>query len=864
MRRTKRSEDDFGAELQAHLDLEIERLTAEGASPEEARAQARRALGNLTRARERFHESQQVRWAEDLWRDLRSATRALAGSPAFTIVTIVTLGLGTAVSAAMFSVIDHVLLRPLPYQDSDRLVWVWSTSPQQDSTQHVSYPDLLDWRARSRTLEDFVGFGGLEPILTGRTDPERLVALLFSGDLFGTLRVAPLAGTAPRDAGDGAVAISYGLWQRVFGADPNVLGRPITLSGTSYTVGAIMPRRFRFPVNGRAIDVWIPLARFNPALADKRDARLIEVLARLKPGVTLGQAQADMSALAAGLSTAHPDTNEGVGVRVVSAVAQVTGTVSGTLWLLFAAAGCVLAVMGVNVASLVLARHTARRQELMLRAALGASRLRIGRCLLTESLALWAAGGLAGALLATAGMPALAWLLPPDLPRAGEIQMDAGIFGVVMLASLLAGAVFGLIPAWRASDVHPTTSLREALVRPAGRPGRERLGNLMVVAQIAAAVVLVTTAALLLNSFVRLRRPDPEFDPHHVLTFEVNWPSPRYTPAQAAQNFRELRARLLDIPGVVAASVGLQLPDRGAPPVNDDRPVVEAEGNPDARQRTAIVEIQSGYFEALGIPLRAGREFDDRDGREGRPVAIVNESLARTYWPDEDAIGRRVIADSWTLSGRRTLEVVGVAADVTYGGMGAGAQPRVYVPLAQHPYASRMVVRTAGDPLGLVGAIRAAVRRIDDAQPVYDIETLEERIAGSLAQDRVNASLLTVFAVLALAVAASGLYGLLSYVVSRRTRDIGIRMALGASRAQLLGDVARRSALLTVSGLALGLIASLSLARVTRGLLYGVEPTDLWTHLSVCGCLAGVAVLATYVPARRAARVDPVVALGAE
>jgi putative ABC transport system permease protein len=801
---------------------------------------------------------------------MRHAIRAFVRQPGFSAIAIITIALGIGGNTAMFSVVDAVLLRPLPYADSERLVWVWTTDRTKDLRQFTSFPDFLDWRSQTQTLEHLAGWGGIQVILSGEGEPERLQAAATMGDLFTLLGVKPVLGTAVRDESassqDRKVVLSHGLWQRRFGSDPNVLNRAITLSGQTYDIAAVMPADFQFPIQATPVDVWVMLAsgQFNPALQQRRNARLIEVMGRLKPNVTLDQAQAEMDVIAANLRNRYPESNNNIGIRIVPGKEHIAGGVSRTLLILFGAVGCVLLIACVNVGNLLLARGAVRRREIAVRAALGAGRSRIARHLLTESLLLAAAGGIIGSLLAVWGVDALAGLVPGDLPRGNAITVDGRALGFTAMVSLLTGLLFGLAPAWHASKVDLVVSLHEAgRTASESRTGR-RLRDLLVVAEIALALVLLAGAALFMNSFWRLNSTDPGFDPKNVLTFEVNWPSPKYSVPRGGQAFRELQTRLQAIPGVRAASVGMQLPERGAPILDRVLPSFEVEGRPvvpDERPRTSVVITQPGYFLATGIPLIRGRDFRDDDKPGAANVTIINESLARVYFSNEDPIGKRLTLDSWTFFGQRTQEIIAVAGDVKHQGLG-DIQPLVYLPLSQAPRSvSHMVVKTDGDPLNVISAVRAAVRSMDTDQPIYDIQTLEARIGQSVARDRFSALLLGIFSSLALILAAVGLYGIVSYVIAQRTREMAIRMALGADRRDVLKLVIGQGMKPTITGIVIGIPAALALTRVIENQLFGVTPSDPASYIVVTVLLVVVALLACWIPARRATKVDTMTAL---
>jgi len=808
-----------------------------------------------------------VSFFDSLSHDFRYAWRALATHARFTILVAITLALTIGASTTVFSIANSVLLRPLPYADSSRLVWLKTVRDQSALQQRASYPDFRDWREQTQTL-DLVGHGGLEMVLTGAGEPERLRAQLFVGDLFSLLGVAPALGSAVRndDAGP-TVVLSHALWQRTFGADSGVIGKAITLDdGTQYTVAAVMPAGFEYPIRSTTrVDLWVSLARFNPALAANRNARLIDVLGRLRPGVSLAEAQADLDVIAASLGAQYPDTNRGLGVRLVPALEEATGGVARGLALLCAAVGALLLVGCVNVASLWLARTIAREKELATRAALGAARSRIARQLMLESVLLAGLGGVGGMLLAYWGIRASRSVLAGIFPRADEVAVGADVFGIALALSLASGLLFGLVPALGAARAASSGALNESTRGSSHGPRGRRSFGALVFAEMALATVLLAGGSLFIHSLLKLDRSESGFDPRNVLTFELTWPGSYRDPSDV---FGRLRARLLEIPGVLAASTGLQLPDRGEALLDDTAPFAQIEGRPmpaGERPRVSSLTVQPGYFRALGIPLVGGRDFGDDDRAGAARVALVNRSFAQAYLGGENPLGLGVRLDSWTLGGENAAEIVGVVADVRHEGLRADAEPMVYLPFAQWPkWTSPLVVKTQGDPLALVPAIREAVRAIDASLPVDNIATLEQRLAASLAQDRFRAGLLAAFSALAVVLAAVGLFAVLSYTTARRVREIGIRMALGARGVDVRRAVIADGLWPVAGGIALGVVGAMLLFRLVDSLLFEVATTDPGTLAVTIALMLAVAALACALPARRAARIDPAAALRGE
>lgn len=794
----------------------------------------------------------------------RHAMRAFRANPGLAAMAVVMLALGIGASTAMFSVVDAVLLRPLPYADSDRLVWVWSIDARRSLQQWVSFPDFLDWRERTRTLDYMSGWGAYELTLSG-PEPRRVRAGLVSDDFFALVGASALLGTTDA-AGEQRVVLSHGFWQRSFGGDPALIGRGVTLSGRLYTVTGVMPPEFRFPIQFPA-DLWMVVRndQFNPALRNRRDARLIEVMGRLRPGITVEQAQADMAAIAGNLRSEYPVTNVDMGVRVVPALEQVTGRFANVLWVLFGAVGCVLAIACANVANVLMAGAVRRRPELALRMALGAGRRQIVRQLTIECLPLVAAGGGLGCVLSVWILQILVSVAPADLPRADGIGVDVRVLAFAVAASLMSLLMVALAPAWRASNPAAGSVLQFGLATASpGRRSRRVLDGLVIV-QMAAAMILLAGAALLVNSFMRLSQDDSGYDPRNVLTFRLDWPTPLYGPVRAAQTFQKLQERLEALPGVQTASIGLQLPDRGEPMLDRDLPFVRVDGRATVRSqrlRTAVLTVQPRYFRTLGIPLVSGRDFDGDDRPGSRPVVIINQSLARASFGDEDPLGHQLRLDGWSFLGERSAEIIGVAGDVKHRHLGADATPLVYLPLTQNPVTSASVVmKTSGDPLRLAGPVRDAVRSMDPDQPIDDVQTLEQRLALSLAQDRFSAWVLGLFAAAALVLAVGGLYAVLSYIVEQRMQELGIRVALGARTRDVLGLVLRDGLRTMGVGIAAGVGGGLAVSRVIERLLFGVSATDPFTFAVAALVLGAAGLLACWTPVRRATTVDPITVL---
>ncbi|MCI0488713.1 MAG: ABC transporter permease [Blastocatellia bacterium] len=806
---------------------------------------------------------------QTLLHDLRYGVRLLLKKPVFTIVIILTLALGIGANTAIFSVINTVLLEPLPYPDPDRLVMVWEKILPSGENNTVAPPNFVDWREQNRSFADMASYVTLPVDLTGAGEPEKIEGLAVTDNFFQVLGAQPFLGSTfqPGEVKPGSlniVIMSYGLWQRRFGGDPNILGQPITINGYPVPVGAVMPPAFQFPTS--EIDLWVPTVMARKTSASRVAAHYLQVIARLNPGVTHSRAQADMDAISARLQEQYPDTNRYIGSRVTALHEQLSGNARPALLLLFAAAGFVLLIACANVANLLLARAAARQKEMAVRVALGAGRLRLIRQLLTESLLLAFSGGAAGLLLALWGIPFLVSFIPNNLILIGTVEIDFTVLGFTLAISLLTGVFFGLMPALQAGRVNINEALKEG-GRDNSIGGRDRLRSLLVVAEVALALVLLVGAGLLIKSFIRLNRVDPGFEPGNLLTMEVAPPYSKYPDTtRRAAFYDELLQRVEALPGVEAAGVITTLPlkpQRGTTTAITGglatmtfiteqplKPIIY----------TAVPRnISPGYFRAMGIPVLKGRPFNAQDREDSPGVVIISESMARRSWPGEEAVGKRmkmgIAANPW-------LTVVGVVKDVRLS-LNEAPHPHVYVHYGQTAvFGPRdLVVRTRSDAASLTPAVRREVWAIDKDLPVSGISTMSQILPASLARERFNMLLLAVFALLALALAAVGIYGVMSYTVTQHTREIGIRMALGAQTRDVLKLIVGQGMVLTFVGLLIGLGAAFALTRLMSGLLYGVSATDPLTFTLIALLLAGVALMACYVPARRATRVDPMAAL---
>jgi putative ABC transport system permease protein len=797
----------------------------------------------------------------DLWRDLRFGFRALVKNKAFTGVVVLTLALGIGANSLIFSVINTVLLRPLSYQDPDGLIVVWEHNvPRARDRNIVSPANFLQWRDQNKVFEQLAAFQDVRLNLTGVGDPEELPVQRITANLFPMLGVAASPGrnfTNDEDspAAERVAILSHRLWQRRFNGDPQVIGKPLALNNESYTVVGIMPAEFEF--FNPEIEVWVPL-KFA---ADARNARgrSLNVLARLKPGITLEQARGDMTGIAARLAQEFPDRNKGWTVNLIPLREQFVGNFRLALLVLLGAVGCVLLIACANVANLLLARTAARRREISVRLALGATRGRIVRQLLTESLLLSFIGGGLGLLLAFVGGDLLAALLPKTMPHVQKIGINWPVLGFTLLISLLTGVIFGLAPAFYASKGDVNESLKDG-VRGSTAGGGRRLRSVLLVFEVALALILLIGAGLLFKSFMKLQDVKPGFNPENVLTVRITLPQTGY-----AENdrqiafFDQLLERVSALPGVQSAGTNSFLPLGGI--ATSTSFTIEGRPQPEGAEEPVadIRSISPKYLETMGITLLKGRGITAQDTEKSPKVAIINETMARRIFPNEDPLGKRVSL-SW--SSPMIGEIVGVAEDVREQGLDVPTRPMIYWSYPQFTSPTmNLVVRTTLEPSNLVASIRSEILRIDKNQPASRIVSMEQLLSESVAQPRFRTVLLALFAVVALILATVGIYSLISYGVAQRTGEIGVRMALGALPRDILKMVIGQGMLLVLIGIAIGLAAAYGMTRIMSSLLYGVEATDPVIFVSIATLLVVVALSACYLPARKALRVDPMEAL---
>jgi putative ABC transport system permease protein len=867
-------EAEIVEELAQHLEDDYERAISSGATEAEAKRVAltglndKRLSNEIQRSKKPFREpllpeSGRSNVLADLLHDLRYAARTQLKNPVFTVVAVIALALGIGANTAIFSVVNTVLLRPLPYKDPDGLVMVW-----EDSTKH-GYPrdtptaaNFIDWRDQNHVFEGMAAITYVSFNLTGTGDPERLEGRRVSAALFPLLGVEPQIGrvfTAAEDqpGSPHVVLLSNGLWQRRFGGDPSIVGKTLTLNGESYTVVGVMPAHF--PSDAQ---VWVPIA-FTPEEAADRTTHYLTVLARLKPGVIMSQAQAEMTTIATHLQQQYPQSNTDVGAAVTPLQELLVGDIRPALMILLGAVALVLLIACANVANLLLARAAVRQKEIAVRVALGARRWRLVRQFLTESLLLSSLGGIVGLAIAYGGLFLLRAFIPENISQAREISIDFRVLGFTLLVSIATGVIFGLAPAIQAARFNQIETLKEGGRDAATGSSGKRLRSVLVTAEVAISLVLLIGAGLLINSFLRLRNVDPGFRVNNLLTMKIVLSERKYEEAARRSAFyTELVQRVEALAGVKSAAVTTNLPLFSS----GNAIVIGIEGRPTPPpgQEPIIVTrvITPEYFETMGIPLLKGRQLTEQDTSNTPNAVVISETMARRYWPNEDAIGKR-IATAEVRTPADWCQVVGVVKDVHEYKLSTEPKPQMYLSHKQANFFAPedLVVRTDVDPGSLAAAVRSAVWEIDRDQPVSNIQTMDDILADSLAQQRFSMLLLAIFAAVAMTLAGVGIYGVMSYSVAQRTHEIGIRMALGAQTSAVLKLAVGYGMKLVIVGIVIGLIAALALTRVMSTLLFGVTATDPTTFTLISLLLIAVAALASYIPARRATRVNPITAL---
>ena len=864
--------DDIDRELRSHLELQVDENIKAGMSPREAREQALRSFGNLDRAVDAAYDVKGGGLFETITQDARYGARMLTKHKAFTAVAVVTLALGIGANTAIFSVVNELLLRPLPYGDADRVVMLWEVTPNGRHQNTTSRANYRSWRDQSSSFERMAAFTDQRVNLTGAGEPEELSVQFATPELFRVLGVNPILGRAfapDDDAPDKAApaVLSYALWQRRFGGQANVIGQPITLNAETFTIIGVMPANFQFHIKhrsgtGRPAELWSILPMRVGAGANER-GRFLSVVARLKDGVSAEQAGAELRTIEARLSDESPEHNKNYSAEVLPLREQFFGNVRRPLWLMLGAVGFVLLIACANVANLLLSLATSREKEIALRAALGARRARIIRQLLTESLLLALLGSVLGLGFAWLGIKALIAISPRDLVSFQNVGLNVFVLLWTFGISLLTGIIFGLAPALHISRLNLNDSLKEGgKSESAQASGNRRLRSALVVSEIALAVVLLASAGLLIKSFLRLQQIDRGFNTDNTLTMVVRLPDATYSKdpqivdffGQALERIRSLPAvrsagmiNFLPLYGGLGSATGFKIEGRPEPP-------------PGQGPSCDVRVVDAGYFQTLGIPLLRGRNFSDLELREPRHVILINEALARKYFPNEDPIGKRL--DVHMFENPNVTEIVGVVGNVRYDSLIDESPPAAYFPHPELAYSfMTLVIRTDGDPTAIAPAVQRQIRALDPNQPVSDVRTMEQVMSEWVARSRFNTLLLGLFAALATLLSAVGIFGVMNYSVALRTRELGLRLAIGAQPRQVLLLVLRQGLWLTVLGVVVGLAAAFALTRLLSGLLFGVAAVDVGTFTTISILLMIVSLLACYLPARRAMRIDPLQAL---
>lgn len=813
--------------------------------------------------------------------DIRQSFRALFKQPLFSTIVILTFALGIGANTAVFSVVNAVLLRPLPFHQPQNLValapYDMKSGPVDVNDKSAcSYPDFADWRSQNHVFENIAVYRNQALTLTTGREAIHLQGETVSASLFNILGVKPILGRPFLDKedepGNRVVVLSYGLWQRQFAADPTIVGKSITLDGEVYQIVGVMPSGFTFPIAANAPEIWTTMSILRSTrdgsqpMTEQRGNSFLNSIARLKPGVSIQQAQADLDVIVAGLRQQYPDSNTDTAVKILSLGSAMVADAHSALLMLCAMAGCVLLVACVNVANLLLARSISRQREISIRAALGAGRWRLVKQLVAESALLGLCGGIAGLAIATWGLDTLKAFLPTTIPRVDQITPDARVLGFTALVSLAVGAFAGLLPAWRASHPNLTGALNDsARGSTEGVRGRHTRAMLVII-EIVLALVLLASAGLLVESFVRLQKVRPGFDPTNVMTARLALPDASYEkPAQAIEFFKQLLTRVSTLPGVNSAAACWWFPLSGSEVVfNFD---IQERPLPKAQQPIAQVNVVTHeYFKTMRSAILRGRDFTERDDASAPKVAIVSEAFAKQFFPGESPIGKRIKPNGSTEPGDPPVrEIVGVVQDTHLISLRDAPKPQIYIPHPQFPIQSvTVLVRANNDPRLLVAALHNAVNELDRNVPLYRTRLFTEYVSQSVAQPRLNALLVGLFALLALLLAAAGIFGVMSYSVTQRTQEIGIRLALGAQRGDVLRLIVGQGMRLVGIGVAAGVVGTLACTRLLQSLLFGIGATDLTTMFGVALLLSTVALVACLLPAMRASQVDPVTALRSE
>ena len=860
--RRREQEAQFAQELDAHLVLLTEEYIRRGMSPAEARRQAHIRLGGSALLRESHREIRGLPFVESLWQDLRYGIRMLRKSPGFTAVAVLTLALGIGANAAIFSIVDMVLLRPLPFKNADRLVDITEYNPGNVDTAGVSYPDYLAWKQQNTAFEETAAYflirASNDIVLGGPLSTERERYSTVTNSFFSILGVQPAIGRGftPEDeitGGPKVFLISDAIWHGLFGGDPRVIGQSYLLDGENFTLVGVMPPGFNFP---KDCGVWVPTSTLGAFGLNDRISHPYHVLGRLRPGFSLAQAESQIESIQQRLGELYPKTDANWLVRSQPLLDEVVGNVRASLFVLLGAVGFILLIACTNVVNLMLARASVREREFAIRAALGAGRARLLRQNLTESLLIVCISLVLAVAVARWGLALVVSLASIQLPRMESFHLSIPVLLFLALVAALTTLLVGLAPALHASQQNPQGALREGPRGGASSLPGQRLRGILVVSEIALSLLLLCGAGLLLRSFVQLMRVNPGFHPDHLLTMKIALPGGEYPKiAQTSAFLDQLLERLRALPGVQSVATATTLPLSG----ESDWGTFQIVGNSAPDWEHALAAdwrgVSAGYFRTLGIPLLRGREFTAGDAINQNTL-LINEAMAKQFWPGSDPIGQKIVNRDQA----NPLEIIGVVGDVKGAGLNAEARPEMYtVPRGQ--WYAFLILRTGQEPSGMVSAVREQLAALDKSVPIYQVATMDQLLDRSLAPQRFNLFLLGLFAALALVLAAVGLYGVLSFAVSRRTHEIGIRLALGAHPIQILRLIVRQGMTLVAVGLSLGVIASVLLTRLMSSLLFGVSATDPLTFFSVALTLALVALLACYIPAHRAMRTDPMAAL---
>jgi putative ABC transport system permease protein len=864
--RRRKQEEELEKELRFHLEQHTSDLIAQGLDPEEARRQARLALGGPEQVKEQCRDARGTRWLEDLLQDLRYGLRMFMNKPGFAFVAVITLAAGIAANTTIFSLADALILRPFNFPNRERLVMVWERGENEGVFDYgsVAPGDFNDWREQSQSFESLIAIDQRPFDLTGEHQPERFSGHGVSAGFFDALGVKPALGRAflpgEDEPGRGQVVVlKHSLWERRFGSDPNIVGRTLTLNAKTFTVIGVAPPDFNFPINGG--EIWAPLA-FDDKAKQERGRNYLQTMGLLKIGVSIAQADADLDAISRRAQRLFPNADAGRSANVVGMAEDFVGIAQMYVTPLIGTVAFVLLIACANVASMLFSRALGRQKEIAVRLALGASRWRIVRQLLTESLLLALAGGVIGLLLSVWAVDTLRAAMPEDyakfIPGWDHFSVNRTALLFTLMISMLTGVIFGLMPALQASDPNLNETLKEGAKGASSTGSRHRLRGALVVAEVALSLVLLVGAGLMIRSFVAMLRDDAGFNPHSVLSFHLLLSGEKYPEAQRRGFYDQLLKRLESLPGVVVAGATSILPMSN----NSENTTFEIAGRPPFEKGKGPAAnyrvVTPGYFDAIGMSLRRGRDFTTGDNEQAHGVVIINETFARRFFPNQEAIGQRIIVG-------RPMEIVGVVGDIKDLGLDQVPRQALYVPYAQNPRTNMGVaLRAATETTALAGAVRDEVMKLDPALPVSDLKTVERIIHEHTSSKRIMTAMMSVFAAIALLFAGVGLYAVMAYAVSQRAHEIGVRMALGARSGDILRLITGQGMKLTISGLALGMAGAFVLTRVMEPLLYGVTATDPLTFILISMSLAGVALLACWIPARRATKVDPMVALRCE